>query len=100
VRYISDQVRTELNAEGVLFRNWKAGNEMTAFIRGEGIQAPVLIYTGLKSVHLTRYVNNFQRVGSLSGDYKAFQRYVDALGKRRQDDTDWIKFGGTNMSNK
>jgi len=95
---MSDQVRMELNAEGVLFKNFYAGYEITAFIRGEGIQAPILICTGWKAVHLTCYVNNFLRVGSTSGDPKVFQRYARALGQRRLDDTDWIKFGGPHMS--
>jgi len=88
----------ELNAEGALFKNWQAGTEMTAFIREAGIQAPILIYTWRNSMHLTRYVNNFPRVGSTSGNWM-FQRYVEALGKRRQDDTDWIKFGGPDTQN-
>jgi len=90
---MSDQVRMELNAQGVLFQNFYAGYEMTAFIRGEGIQAPVLIYTAWEAVHLTRYVNNFLKVGSTSED-KVFQRYSRALGQRRQDDTGWIEFEG------
>lgn len=95
IRIISDQVRTEFSPEGVSFRNWKAGEEMTKFIREEGISVPILIYTGTKSLKRTRYVEKYKMVGSMAGNREKLQRYIDALAARRKDDIEWVKYGGS-----
>ena len=93
IRFLSDQVRTEFSPEGVSFTNWRAGQEITKFIREEGFLAPILILTAGRGLVLTRYVEAYKRVGSLVG-YKGYKQYVDALGARRKDDTQWAKYGG------
>ncbi|KIM41136.1 hypothetical protein M413DRAFT_159868 [Hebeloma cylindrosporum] len=95
LRFISDQVRHEVNAEGVLHKNLKAGNEITKFIRDEGFKAPILICTSKQGIALTGYVRSYPNTGSLKGsDYKILNEYLEALGARRRDDTGWMKFGG------
>jgi len=94
IRFVSDQVRTEFSSKGVSFKNRNAGQEMTKFIRKEGFLAPILIYTTRWSVQLTRYVEAYKMVGSLV-HYKEFEQYVDALGARRRDDIQWVKYGGS-----
>ncbi|CAA7263417.1 unnamed protein product [Cyclocybe aegerita] len=98
VRFISDQVRVELKRDGQSFKNWHAGEDVTKYIRGEGFTAPILIYTGRRSLDHTKYVARYKNMGSLSGDYRAFQDFVSALGKRRSDDTKWIGFRGASAS--
>lgn len=88
----------ELNAEGESFKNWHGGEEITTFIRGSGLQAPILICTGKFSLPMTQYVTKFSRVGSVSNNYKVFEEYVAALAHRRTDDRSWIRFGGSNPS--
>ena len=68
---------------------------MTKFIRKEGFRAPILIFTTKWSIHLTRYVESYNMVGSLLEDYRKFEQYVDALGARRTDDNQWAKYGGS-----
>lgn len=63
------------------------------FIRDKGFQAPVLIYTGKKSLHLTRYVESYPNAGSAAGHYEVYQEFISALGARRSDDKGWMKFG-------
>ena len=95
LRFISDQVRHEVNSEGVLRRNFKAGNDITKFIRDEGFKAPILIFTSKQGIGLTRYVGSYANTGSLTGsDYKMLNEYVEALGARSKGDTGWMKFGG------
>ncbi|KAF8814917.1 hypothetical protein BYT27DRAFT_7238634 [Phlegmacium glaucopus] len=93
IRFISDQVRTEFSPKGVSFKNRKAGREMTKFIRKEGFEAPILIFTTKWSIHRTRFVEAYKMVGS-SIDHGAFEQFVDDLAARRKDDTQWIKYGG------
>ncbi|KAF8808530.1 hypothetical protein BYT27DRAFT_7137322 [Phlegmacium glaucopus] len=94
IRFVSNQVRTEFSSKGVSFKNSKAGQDITEFIRKEGFVAPILIFTTRWSIHLTRYVEAYKMVGSLI-DHKAFEQYVDALAARRNDDTQWVKYGGS-----
>lgn len=67
---------------------------MTKFIRKEGFLAPILIYTAESAIRFTRYVESYNMVGS-SVHSKEFKQYVDALGNRRRDDIQWIKYGGS-----
>jgi len=93
LRFISDQGRRELNSKGVPFHNSKAGNQITKFIRKKEFQAPILIYTEKKSLHLTRYVESYPNAGSMAGHYKTYKEFVSALGSRRKDDKGWMKYG-------
>ncbi|KAF8162804.1 hypothetical protein B0H34DRAFT_295065 [Crassisporium funariophilum] len=93
IRFISDQVRVDINSAGVSSKNFHAGEEITKFIRGKGLSAPILIYTGRRSINMTRYVEKYPIVGSSTSN-KLYQQYVTALGARRRDDIDWIKYGG------
>ena len=95
LRFISDQVRHEVNPKGVLCKNPKAGNDITKFIRDEGLTAPILIFTSHRGIGLTRYVESYADTGSLKGsDYRVLHEYVEALGARRRGDMGWMKFGG------
>ena len=94
IRFVSDRVRTEFSPKGVSFKNRNAGQEMTKFIRKKGFRAPILIFTSKRGIHFTRYVESYDMVGSLTGN-KKFKQYVDALGARRTDDTQWAKYGGS-----
>jgi len=95
LRFISDQVRHEVDTKGVLCKNVKAGNDITTFIRKEGFTAPILIFTSHCGIGLTRYVESYANTGSLMGsDYKVLHEYIDALGARRRGDMGWMKFGG------
>ncbi|KAF8809748.1 hypothetical protein BYT27DRAFT_7093771 [Phlegmacium glaucopus] len=94
IRFVSDQVRNEFSPEGVMFKNYSAGEEMTKFIREEGFLAPLLIYTGARHLYLTHYVDAYKMVGS-SVDDRVFERYASALGARRNDDTQWVRYGGS-----
>jgi hypothetical protein len=88
-------VRHEVNSEGVLCKNFKAGNDITEFIRDEGFTAPILIFTSKRGIGLTHYVGWYVNTGSLTGsDYKVLNEYVEALGARSEGDTGWKKFGG------
>ena len=88
-------MRHEVNSEGVLRKNLKAGNDITKFIRDEGLKAPILICTSTRGIELTRYVRSYPNTGSLKGsDYKVLNEYVEALGARKNGDTGWMKFGG------
>ena len=93
IRFISDQVRTEYNAEGESYTNLKAGQQITEFIREEGFLAPILIYTSVINVQLTRYVKEYKMVGSACGP-QILHKYLEALGARRKDDTEWAKYDG------
>jgi len=62
------------------------------FIRDHGFKAPILIYTAVQNVGLTRYVERYQMAGSVSSHYNVFREYVTALGARREDDRGWMKF--------
>ncbi|KAH9480852.1 hypothetical protein JR316_0007454 [Psilocybe cubensis] len=93
IRFISDQFRKELNAKGEAVPNRNAGNQIIKFIRDKGFQAPILIYTNKKSLHLTRYVESYPNAGSAAGHPEVYQEYISALGSRRVDDREWMKFG-------
>jgi len=95
LRFISDQVRHEVNPDGMLYKNLYAGNEITRFIRGEGFNAPILICTTKRGIKLTRYVGSYRNTGSLTGsDHELLHEYLQSLGARRKGDTGWMKFGG------
>ncbi|PPQ88416.1 hypothetical protein CVT25_011218 [Psilocybe cyanescens] len=92
LRFISDQSRNELNSKGVPYLNRNAGNQIIQFIRKKGFQVPVLIYTGKKSLHMTRYVESYANAGSIANHYNMYQQFVSALGARRTDDKGWMKY--------
>ena len=60
-------------------------------MREEGFLSPILIYMAGKGL-LTHYVEAYKMVGSLL-DSEKYQQYVNALGARRKDDTQWAKCG-------
>ena len=92
IRFISNQVLTEYNAKGKPKKNWKAGQQITKFIRDEGFLAPILICT--TKIERTRYVTEYKMVGSTGKDLQLIYRYFDALAARRKNDTEWAKYGG------
>ncbi|KAF9056983.1 hypothetical protein BJ165DRAFT_391 [Panaeolus papilionaceus] len=92
VRYITDQVRVEANHEGVESKNWHAGDQIVEFIRREmKLKAPILVYTGRRSISVTGYVESFTKTGSFTSNYSLFQQYVFQLGARKSD-TPLLKF--------
>ncbi|PPR00555.1 hypothetical protein CVT26_009884 [Gymnopilus dilepis] len=92
LRFISDQARRELNKHGIIYNNRKAGEHITRFIRQEGFQAPILVYTSKRSVNLTRYVESFPSTGSIGSHYKVYAEFVSCLARRRGDDAAWVGF--------
>jgi len=93
-RFISNQIRLEVDPKGVLRKNKKAGNEITKFIRDEGLKAPILICTSKQQIDSTRYVQSYPNTGSLTeSDKKVVDEYLESLGARRKGETGWMKFG-------
>lgn len=92
IRFISDQVRIDTHSDRVAFENHNAGTETYHFIRGQGIKAPILVYTDRKSILLTHYVEKDEMAGSLNSHYKVFKEYVSALGAGRKGDRGWAKY--------
>lgn len=76
----------------MLSANDKAGYQLTSFIRSRDTPVPILVYTSKANLHLTKYVDDFDMVGSLCGNYPVFQAYVAALAAGRKDDTRWLGY--------
>jgi len=75
-----------------LIENLNAGEDITRFIRGEGLKAPILISTTSRAIRWTRYVEKYPNTGSVGGSYEILDKYVAALSARRKDDKAWMKF--------
>jgi hypothetical protein len=92
IRFVINQVLYERNDYYMLSTNDKAGYQVTSFIRLRDIRVPILVYTSKSNLHLTKYVEDFDMVGSLCGNDLVFQAYVAALAGGRKDDTRWTRY--------
>ncbi|KAF9056984.1 hypothetical protein BJ165DRAFT_421 [Panaeolus papilionaceus] len=85
IRYITDQVRTEPDKDGVTFTNLHAGAQFISFIRSKKkLKAPVLVFTALSRMSLTEYVKSLRRTGS-TASCRVIQLYISQLGARMGD---------------
>jgi len=87
-----NQTLYERNDYNIRSSNDEAGYQITSFVRERGIRAPILVYTSKQNLHLTRYVEDYEMVGSLCGNYLVFQAYLAALAGGRRDDIRWMRY--------
>ncbi len=92
IRFVVNQILYERNDYNLLSNNNNAGYQITSFIRNQGIKSPILVYTSKQNLHLTKYVETYDMVGSLCGNYLVFQAYIAALAGGRKDDTRWMRY--------
>ncbi|CAA7270690.1 unnamed protein product [Cyclocybe aegerita] len=92
IRFTSNQILEERNDYHVKVTNDQAGLQITSHIRDIGIKAPILIYTTKANIGLTRYVEDYDMVGSLGGNSLIFHAFVAALAGGRKDDSRWIRY--------
>ena len=92
IRFVVNQILRERNDYNIMSNNHDAGYQVTSFIRNWDIKSPILVYTSKQNLHLTKYVEAFDMVGSLCGNYLVFQAYVAALAGGRKDDTRWMRY--------
>ncbi|KAF8965905.1 hypothetical protein BDZ97DRAFT_1810235 [Flammula alnicola] len=92
IRIIANQLIYERNSSHAHAYNESAGNEITAYVRQEGINVPILIYTTKLYIPLTRYVNDYDLVGSVGGTHIIFLTYISGLAHGRRDDMRWMRY--------
>ncbi|KAF8875448.1 hypothetical protein BD779DRAFT_1563576 [Infundibulicybe gibba] len=94
VRFISDNTRLESDPisepDLIPYYNITAGENITRFLRGRSLHAPVLIYCGDSIVH-THYVGMYRDAGSTCRSDTVF-RYIRALVERKGDDREWVGY--------
>ncbi|KAF9525871.1 hypothetical protein CPB83DRAFT_858767 [Crepidotus variabilis] len=92
IRILLSQVLHERNDYHLNVVNENAGHQITAFIRGLNSKTPILVYTSKSKLHLTKYVQDYDMIGSLGGNHLVLQAYVAALAGGQKDDTRWTRY--------
>ncbi|KAF8875454.1 hypothetical protein BD779DRAFT_1678254 [Infundibulicybe gibba] len=94
IRFISDNTRLEsdpVSEPGLSpYYNITAGENITRFLRGRSLHAPVLIYCG-GSIKHTHYVGMYRDAGSTCRS-DTVCRYIRALAERKGDDREWVGY--------
>lgn len=92
IRFICNQVLRERNAAHQHCNDEDAGRQILSHIRELGLRSPMMVYTPLGNISSTKYVQEYDMAGSVSGNYNVFHEYVSMLAKGTEDPGRWMRY--------